>query len=216
VRELVRLAVSESDNTAADLLLRQVGGPGAVTRDLRALGIRGMRVDRGEGELVQDFTGIPGGPGRGSLAAVDSLVPHLGRDTRDRAFRAYLRDPRDTATPREMARLLVLLQRRRVLHPAGTAELLRMMAETPTGPARLKGLLPPGTAVAHKTGRSGSWEGVTGVVNDVGLITLPDGSHLAVAAFVRGAARGTEPAERAIARISRAVYDHWTARTTGR
>jgi len=40
-------------------------------------------------------------------------------------------------------------------------------------------------------------------------VTLPDGSQLAVAAFVKGAAE-PETAERAIARASRALYDYFT------
>jgi beta-lactamase class A len=195
VRELLRLAVSESDNTAADLLLRQVGGPAAVTREMQRLGVGGVRVDRGEGALALDFRGIPRGPGRESRAVAGALAATLPRETRARAFRAYLRDPRDTATPEGMARLLVLLRRGQALRPAGTAELLRMMTETPTGAARLRALLPAGTVVAHKTGTSGDWEGVTGVANDVGVVTLPDGTHLAVAVFVRGARHGSAPAE---------------------
>jgi len=215
VRELLRRAVSESDNTAADLLMRQVGGPAAVTRDLRQMGIRGVRVDRGEGNLALDVRGIPRGPGRETRAVADSLGARVPREVRAHAFAAYLRDPRDTATPLEMARLLVLLQRGRALGPRGTAELLRMMTET-SNPARLNALLPAGTVVAHKTGSSGEFEGVTGVVNDVGLVTLPDGTHLAAAVFVRQARRGTAPAERAIARIGRAVYGHWAARRPAR
>lgn len=215
LRELLRFAVSESDNTAADVLLGRVGGPAAVTADLRRMGIRGVRVDRGEGDLTLDVRGIPRGPGRQARAVADSLGVRVPRDTHARAFAAYLRDPRDTATPLEMARLLVLLRRGRALGPRGTAELLRMMSET-ANPARLQVLLPAGTAVAHKTGTSGSFEGVTGVVNDVGLVTLPDGTHLAVAVFVRAARRGTGPAERAIARAGRAAYDRWAARRPAR
>ncbi|HET7461091.1 MAG TPA: class A beta-lactamase [Longimicrobium sp.] len=215
VRELLRFAVSESDNTAADLLLRQVGGPAAVTRDLRQKGIRGVRVDRGEGDLALDVRGVPRAPGREARAVADSLGDRVPRDVRARAFAAYLRDPRDTATPLETARLLVLVQQGEALGPRGTAELLRMMTRT-SNPARLKARLPAGTPVAHKTGTSGEFEGVTGVVDDVGLVTLPDGTHLAVAVFVREARRGTVPAERGIARIGRAVYDHWAARHPAR
>jgi hypothetical protein len=43
-------------------------------------------------------------------------------------------------------------------------------------------------------------------------VTLPDGTHLAIAVFVRRATRDIGPAERAIARISRALYDRWASR----
>lgn len=45
VRELLVDAVSHSDNTAADALVRLVGGPQTVTTFLRAHGIEGMHVD---------------------------------------------------------------------------------------------------------------------------------------------------------------------------
>ena len=48
---LLMLMIAESDNTASDVLLRLAGGPGAVTRDVSALGISDVRVDRTEREL---------------------------------------------------------------------------------------------------------------------------------------------------------------------
>lgn len=214
VGELVRRAVGESDNTAADLLLNQVGGPPAVTRYLVAAGVHGFRVDRSEGALALDLYGLPHARGH---EARDVFAARAARQTpaqRRAAFEAYLRDPRDTATPDAAATLLALLWRRRppLLGARSTEALLRMMTETRTGPARLRGLLPPGTPVAHKTGTSGVVEGVAGVVNDIGIVTLPNGRHVVIAVLVKRSGRGTEAAERAIARISRAVYDHYAAR----
>ena len=61
---------------------------------------------------------------------------------------------------------------------------------------------PAGTIVAHKTGTIG------GTTNDVGIITLPDDAgHVVIAAFVKGSSRPVESRERAIAEVSRAVYD---------
>ncbi|MER7180488.1 class A beta-lactamase [Streptomyces hyaluromycini] len=51
VAELCAAAVSYSDNTAANLLLEQLGGPVAVTRLCRSLGDRVTRLDRWEPEL---------------------------------------------------------------------------------------------------------------------------------------------------------------------
>ena len=209
--ELLRRAASVSDNTAADLLMRRVGGPSAVTRHLRAMGIRGFRVDRGEGELALDYHGIARGPGRGARDAFAALLARQPAEARRAAFEAYLRDPRDTATPEAAASLLALLWRGRALRPASTALLLRMLAETPTGPNRLRGMLPAGTPVAHKTGTAGEMDGVAAVVNDVGIVTLPNGRHVAVAVLVKRATRGAEAAERTIAAIARAVYDRYAA-----
>ena len=58
------------------------------------------------------------------------------------------------------------------------------MIETPVGLKRTKGLLPHGTGVAHKTGTSSTVNGVTAATNDVGLVTLLNGQHIAIAVFV--------------------------------
>ena len=72
--------------------------------------------------------------------------------------------------------------------------------------------LPAGTVVAHKTGTSGTTDGITAATNDVGLVTLPDGRHLAVAVFVADA-RGDELArEGAIASLARAAWDAWAVK----
>ncbi|MER7485999.1 class A beta-lactamase [Streptomyces sp. NPDC126497] len=51
VEELCDAAVRHSDNAAGNLLLRELGGPGAVTRFCRSLGDRTTRLDRWEPEL---------------------------------------------------------------------------------------------------------------------------------------------------------------------
>jgi len=53
------------------------------------------------------------------------------------------------------------------LSEKSTELLLDIMERCETGAGRLKGLLPEGTVIAHKTGTIG------GTTNDVGIITLP-------------------------------------------
>jgi beta-lactamase class A len=56
LRELLRLTVSLSDNVAADILLRLVGGPRAVNRYIAALGIRGFHLEDNEAVLHQEVS----------------------------------------------------------------------------------------------------------------------------------------------------------------
>lgn len=49
--DLIALTVQEDDNTAADVIMARVGGPGAVTAWLRQHNIRDMRVDRYQREI---------------------------------------------------------------------------------------------------------------------------------------------------------------------
>ncbi|AZM87226.1 MULTISPECIES: class A beta-lactamase [Streptomyces] len=51
IAELCEVSITYSDNTAANLLLRELGGPDAVTRFARSLGDPVTRLDRWEPEL---------------------------------------------------------------------------------------------------------------------------------------------------------------------
>ena len=72
-----------------------------------------------------------------------------------------------------------------------------------TGTSRIKGLLPTGTVVAHKMGSSGTMNGLTRATNDVGLVLLPDGRHLAVVVFVSDTKASEAAQEAVIAKAAR-------------
>lgn len=57
MRELARATLVTSDNTAANVLLRRLGGPAQVTRFWRSLGDRVSRLDRYEPELNETPVG---------------------------------------------------------------------------------------------------------------------------------------------------------------
>ena len=94
---------------------------------------------------------------------------------------------------------------RRIIHKVLSEKsrefLLATMSHTRTGAGRLKGLLPKGTPVGHKTGTIG------GVANDVGFITLPDGRRFAIVVFTRSSTMPDADRDRAIAEVSRNLYD---------
>jgi beta-lactamase class A len=56
LHELLRLAVSLSDNVAADILLRLAGGPKTVDRYIAALGIKGFHLQDNEAVLHQEVS----------------------------------------------------------------------------------------------------------------------------------------------------------------
>jgi beta-lactamase class A len=114
------------------------------------------------------------------------------------------------ATPDAAVVLLRTFHERKGLSKSSQALLRRLMTETPTGLKRIKGMLPKGTVVAHKTGTSTTVDGVTAATNDVGLVILPNGHHLAIAVFVSDAKVDMATREAAIAKISRAVWDEWS------
>jgi len=114
----------------------------------------------------------------------------------------------NTATPAAIVALLAKIARRQVGLSGPSAALLEdVLLRATTGPQRIKGGLPPGTPVAHKTGMSATRDGKTDATNDVGLMTLPNGHRVAVAVFVHASTADIETREKTIARFARAAYD---------
>jgi beta-lactamase class A len=205
VANLIELTITQSDNTATDVLTGLAGGPEAVTAWLSGQGIEGQRVDRDTAGLLRDFFDLPAGPLRETLPAALAAQPDLlARGARPHD--PFDTDPRDTSTPRAMAELLARIARGQALSEAGTDFLMGALGRTRTGAGRLKGLLPEGTPVAHKTGTIG------GTVNDAGVITLPDGRRIVVAAFVKQSDAPMAARERAIAEIARTLHDGFALR----
>jgi len=88
----------------------------------------------------------------------------------------------------------------------------KVLKETKTGENRLKGQLPKGTVVAHKTGSSGTNKttGITAAVNDIGIVFLPDGQHFFISVFVTNSKEDAETNEKIIADITKAAWDYFT------
>ena len=86
-----------------------------------------------------------------------------------------------------------------------------LMSETSTGKSRIKGELPAGALVADKTGTSDTNEsGVTAAVNDIGIVTMPNGKHFAICVFVSNSREDNNTNEKIIADIARAAWDYFT------
>ena len=123
---------------------------------------------------------------------------------------------RNYATPAAAVELLRWLQLSAETAEPSEAEdqpwplLIDLMADSKTGAKRLKGLLPNGTFVAHKTGTSGTQNGLTAATNDIGIIRLRNGRHIAIAVFVSDSTAPEETREAVIARIAKAVWDRWS------
>jgi beta-lactamase class A len=205
VRNLVELMLLISDNSATDLVLAKAGGARAVTAKMQALGLAGIRVDRSTAHLISDMIGaeLTNETGwspeyfRGAFAAVPP-------EKRKEAAERFRTDPRDTATPDDMAALLVKIHQKALHRPESAELLLDILKRCQTGENRIRGMLPPGMTLAHKTGTIG------GTTNDVGILTLPDDlGHVVMAIFIKNSTLPTEQAEKAIAQSARAIYDYF-------
>lgn len=116
---------------------------------------------------------------------------------------------RNWASPNGSVNLLRALFERKNLSEQSQALILKFMTESTRGAKRLKGLLPNEAAVAHKTGTSGARKEITAATNDIGIITLPNKKHLAIAVFVSDSPADETTRERVIAEIAKAVWDKW-------
>jgi beta-lactamase class A len=98
----------------------------------------------------------------------------------------------------------------KILSQKSRAFIQKLLLETSTGPNRLKGLLPKSTVVVHKTGTSGTNKqtGEMAAVNDIGIITLPNGNQFAIAVFVSKSKEKIETNEKIIAEIAKVSYDY--------
>lgn len=203
VHNLLELMLTHSDNTATDVLMELAGGAGAVTAFVRSQGIQGLRVDRNTAGIVRDFFELPPGTIGDAVAAASAADPKFW-DKAELPNPAFDKDPRDTATPADMALLLDRLVSGKALKPASTEALIAIMERNRTGDARIRARLPTGTRVADKTGTIG------GSVNDVGMITLPgDDGKVVLAVFIKESAQPIAVRETAIADIARAIYDFY-------
>jgi beta-lactamase class A len=204
VYNLLELMLTQSDNTATDVMVKTAGGAGAVTAWLRAQGITEQRVDRDTAGLLRDFFALP--PGSSFMESFEA-AKKAGREFGKTSLlpnAAFDDDPRDSTTPEAMGMLLTRIFSGKALKPETTKILTDIMERCRTGGERLRARLPAGTKVADKTGTIG------GSINDVGVITLPDGAgQIVVAVFVKKSAAPVATREKAIAEIARSVRDFY-------
>jgi beta-lactamase class A len=173
--ELMELSLTRSDNHATDALLAAVGGPQAVNAWLRRSGLTGIHIDRDITTLVRDD---------GAINPATTI------------------DPRDSATPAAMVRLLTGLYQGQWLSQSSRNVLLGTMQRCMTGKHRIPALLPEGVRIAHKTGT------LSNTASDIGIVESPEGHAIAVAIYVTG--QGSKPARDArIAELARTLYDNY-------
>ena len=210
ISALLRRAIVESDNAANDKLMREIGGPEAVGQALEDMGLNDVRVGAYERDLQARTAGVVWRPEYGVGWNFQAARAALPRAEREAALDAYLAAPLDGASPAGITRTLAALQRGEILRPESTARLLELMAHVRTGPRRLKGGLPPGWSIGHKTGTGQDFMGASVGINDVGLLTAPDGRTYAVAVMIRRTRQGV-PARLALMQsVTRAVAAQWS------
>ena len=113
-------------------------------------------------------------------------------------------------TPNSAASVLKAFNDKKLLTGTSNNFLMKTMIATSTGKNRIKGQLPESTVVVHKTGTSfTNAEGVTAAVNDIGIVTLPNGKHFIICIFVSNSYENEATNEKMISDISKSTYDYF-------
>jgi beta-lactamase class A len=179
IERLIQYSVSQSDNTACDVLIRLIGTPKTVEDYIKSKGISDIAIAFNEQDMQ---------------AAWENMFQNW-------------------TTPKAASETLKLFyaNEENWLSPSSHEFIWRTMKETETGKKRLRGQLPAETAVAHKTGWSGTNKetGITDAVNDIGVVFLPNGDHFFISAFVTQSSEDIDTNEKIISDLSRAAYDYY-------
>jgi len=159
IRDLVHLMIVLSDNTATNLLVNRLGTARILER-LRSYGFEHTKIFR---PTFRD--GRP------------DVHPELERE-----FGLGM------ATPREMAQLMALIARGKVVNAGASAAMLATLRRQQDR-AMIPRYLPPGLQVANKTGtdteKLPDAQGRRGAIRTDAAIVTGDGIQYAIAVFVR-------------------------------
>jgi beta-lactamase class A len=185
LQDLVHLAITISDNTAANLLLDRLG-MSAVNGRLERLGLVHTRIS---GRMLVEET--QQGPPQVEDFGLRASVP-TGRDDG--------RGERSPVTARELVKLLSAIHHREGLPGGACAAVLDILLKTQTASSIRRGL--PEARFRDRTPAKLHYKtgAIRGVVNDVGIVATERGAY-AIALFSRGS-RDLRPTQDNVARVA--------------
>lgn len=205
LENMIKLLLETSDNTANDIILRLIGGPKAVTNWLHEVEINNIDISRSCLRGLADQIGLEKIPDNEqcTLEQFQQWENALDPESKKKAEEDYLLDYRDTATPKAIVDLLYSIQSNKLFPQKYSSMMLQFMQRCQTGPARIRGLLPPNIKVAHKTGS------MFGITNDAGIMyTSNNSDSITLAIFVKSTATSLIEKERVIAQIAKIVFEN--------
>lgn len=179
IEKLIQYAVSHSDNTACDLLIKLVGSPKDVEKYFKKNNIQDIQITYNERDMQAKWENM---------------------------FQNW-------TTPNAASKTMMLFYEKENNPISKNSYFVfwRTNFETTTGEKRIKGKLPVGTHVAHKTGWSGTNKetGITAAVNDIGIVVLPNDQHFYISVFITESKENFDSNEELIADIAKAAYDYF-------
>lgn len=182
VKDLITMMIIVSDNTATEVLYRMVGGPEAVNQRMDALG---LKTTRGMNVPSKWFPAL-------------RSAPTTEQFYRDGKF------PFGYSTPREMGRLLEMMERRTLVDQSSSDLMLQIMR------GQLYRTRIPryvtGFTIPHKTGDFLPYVG-----DDVGMLEAP-GKTIILTVFTGNHFGSGEALENAIGLVAKEVADYFSYR----
>ena len=208
--DLLVRAIRDSDNAANDLLIRAAGGVRPIQATLASKGVDGVRLGMDEKHLQAVINGLVWKPEFAGTSALSLERARLPMAKREATLANYVSNPIDGATPVGTVEGLAALSQGKLLSPESTQRLIGIMDIVRTGRHRLKGGLERGWMLAHKTGTGPNLAGASVGINDVGLLTAPDGHTYAVAVFIAHTRAGTPERLAFMQRAAELVEASWS------
>ncbi|MGC4056701.1 MAG: class A beta-lactamase [Chitinophagaceae bacterium] len=148
---------------------------------------------------------------------VDSFIAKQGyqgieiHNTEAELHEVWQRQYQNSTSPHAMSDLLVAFYKEEIVNKEHTDYLTDLMLHNKTGDARIRAGVPKGTEVADKTGTCYPENG-PGTINDIAIITLPNGNHLALSVYITDAHVDVDQGQAAIANATRLVYGYFTGK----
>ena len=156
VRDCATLMMIISDNTATDMLFHRVGRENIKRNVLDSFDLTSTKVDWGCAQLIARYDGQPGPEGAETASG-------SGRSFRGSELYLCGTEENDQTSPADMAKILKLLAKKRLVSERASGEMLDILCRCRTN-SRIPRHLPPGLKIAHKTGS------LDRVANDVGIV----------------------------------------------
>ncbi len=182
VKDLITMMIIVSDNTATEVLYRMVGGPEAVNARMQALGLKTTRA----------------------MNVPSKWFPALRSAPTTEQFYRDGKSPFGFSTPREMGRLLEMMERGTLVDKPSSDLMLRIMR------GQLYRTRIPryvtGYTIPHKTGDFLPYVG-----DDVGVLEAP-GKTIVLTVFTGNHFGSGEALENAIGLVAKDVADYFAYR----
>jgi len=179
LREVLVYTIAASDNVGCDVLFELIGGPEHVQKYFEDKGYSNLSI---------------------------KLIEAVQQKEWNRQFENWT-----TVGSSNQILYDYYTNSKKLLSASSHQFLWDTMRGTTTGPDRLKGDLPKATVVAHKTGYSGRnrTTGVIAAVNDIGVVSLPDGKVYYISVFVTDSEEGEARSAKIIAEVSAAAWKYF-------